>query len=82
MSQLKFILFFILLSLSSLANAKNEKTEIPTEDKWGQTADGNHSLSSIPSLFKDVNFVNDLRLYMGAGATAVPVVERHGMIEF
>ena len=57
MKHLKFLLLIVLLSFSFSANAEDDKTKIPPEDKWGQNADGDRSLSSSPSLFKDANFV-------------------------
>lgn len=57
MNYLKLLLLFISFSLPSFIYAENEKVEIPTEDKWGEQADGDRSLSSLPSLFKDANFV-------------------------
>ena len=57
MNYLKLLLLFISFSLPSFIYAENEKVEIPTEDKWGEKADGDRSLSNSPSLFKDANFV-------------------------
>ena len=57
MNYLKLLFLFISFSLPSFIYAENEKVEIPTEDKWGEQADGDRSLSSLPSLFKDANFV-------------------------
>lgn len=57
MNYLKLLLLFISFSLPSFIYAENEKVEIPTEDKWGEKADGDRSLSNSPSLFKDANSV-------------------------
>ena len=57
MSYLKLFLLLISFSFSSSTYAENEKIEIPTEDKWGEKADGDRSLSNSPSLLKDANSV-------------------------
>ena len=46
-------MMFIPLQLSADENS----TVISVEDKWDKELDGDRSLSSSPSLFKDVNFV-------------------------
>ena len=53
----KFILTLFLLAAPMITMAA-QKEEIPPGDvKWNDSEDPNRSLSSIPSLFKDANFV-------------------------
>ena len=57
MKLFKFILTLFLLAAPIIAVAA-QKEEIPPGDvKWNDSEDPNRSLSNIPSLFKDVNFI-------------------------
>ena len=58
---MRYALFFLFLTfyiLSPVHTMADEKKEIPpVQNGWEKEADGNRSLFSSPSLFKDANFV-------------------------
>lgn len=56
MNYLKLLLLFISFSLPSFIYAENEKVEIPTEDKWGEKADGElYTNERVTNSFGDIN---------------------------
>ena len=57
MKRILYLFFCCMMFIPLQLSADENSTVISVEDKWDKELDGDRSLSSSPSLFKDVNFV-------------------------
>ena len=57
MKRILYLFFCCMMFIPLQLSADENSTVISVEDIWDKELDGDRSLSSSPSLFKDVNFV-------------------------